>query len=106
MQGPDPETVQRLFPLAAVQAGYKTGLGVVSCTVAHTGMLTDCAVVREDPAGMEFGQAALAVAKVMQMNPWTTQGVPVDGAKVEVPIRLNLDATGPSTSAPAGKGGN
>jgi hypothetical protein len=47
---------------------------------------------RKAPPGLGFGETALAIARIMRMNPWTKQGIPVDGARVDVPIRLNLDA--------------
>jgi TonB family protein len=92
LQGPDPDMGGAIYPPEAVKAGVKTGLGVVACDVTHTGTLSGCVVAREDPTGMGFGDTALAVSKIMRMNPWTKQGFPVDGARVEVPIRFNLDA--------------
>lgn len=91
LKGPDPQMAGKLFPLAAITAGYRTGLGIVQCTVRHDGGLSDCTVVGEDPPELGFGEVALAAAKVMTMNPWTKQGLPVDGAKIRMPIRLNLD---------------
>ena len=50
--------------------------------------LSGCEVQSEEPAGMGFGDAALQIASVMKMNPWTNQGAPVDGMKIQLPIRL------------------
>jgi TonB family protein len=90
LRGVDPTQAARIFPEEAAKAGYKTGVGTVECGVAHSGELTDCTVVKEDPPGLGFGASALAVAKIMAMNPWTAEGTPVDGTKVRVPIRLNM----------------
>jgi TonB family protein len=98
LRGPD--DVAKLFPAAAVKAGLKTGRAQVACTVRHDGTLKDCAVVSEDPAGLGFGDAALKVASVMAMNPWTAQGTPVDGARIRLPVRLELPADAPASVSP------
>lgn len=87
---PDPNRVQGVFPKAAADAGVKNGVGVVDCQVARDGHLTDCRVAREDPVGVGFGEAAMLVAPIMQMNPWTDDGRPVDGARVKLPVRFGL----------------
>jgi TonB family protein len=96
----NPEYVGKLFPIAAAKAGLKTGVASVECSVQHDGTLKDCIVASEDPAGMGFGDAALQVASVMAMNPWTAQGDPVDGARIRLPVRLELPA-GAEPPAPA-----
>jgi TonB family protein len=103
LQGVDPAMVARLFPDAAAKAGLKTGRAILGCVVAHDGGLTQCAVSSEEPAGLGFGGAALSVAGVMRMNAWTKQGAPVDGARILLPIRLNIgdDAAPAQTSAAA-----
>ena len=93
--GGDLQSAGRSFPPEAVRAGLKTGLGVVNCAVAHTGKLADCNIVREDPPGVGIGETAVAVAETMQMNPWTAEGTPVDGARVQLPLRLNQDGPKP-----------
>ena len=98
LTGPDPIMAGKLFPPQAVKAGFKTGVGVVACQVTHEGRLADCVVSSENPANLGFGDAALQLAAIMTMNPWTRQGDPVDGARVQLPIRLNLS---PDPTAPA-----
>jgi hypothetical protein len=87
---PDPARVQGAFPKAAADAGVKAGVGVIDCATAPDGRLTDCRVSREDPTGLGFGEAAMSVAPIMQMNPWTDDGRPVDGARVKLPIAFKL----------------
>ena len=89
-----------IYPAEAAKRGITKGVGVVTCVVAHDGGLTHCAVVRENPEGLGFGATAVAAAGVMTMNPWTKQGFPVDGAKVTIPIQLNLDPTQAPPPAP------
>ena len=81
-----PEDAAKLFPAAA--AGLKQGRATLSCAVAHDGSLNTCSVDSEDPTGMGFGEAALKIAAVTAMNPWTAQGTPVEGARIRLPIRL------------------
>lgn len=87
---PDPDRIQGAYPKAAADAGVRSGVGVIDCATAADGRLTDCTVSREDPAGLGFGEAALTVAPIMQMNPWTDDGRPVDGARIKLPIQFKL----------------
>lgn len=77
-----------LYPDIAADAGVRTGTGVADCLVAPDGKLTDCKVAREAPEALGFGPAAVAIAGVMQMNPWTDEGRPVDGARIRLPINF------------------
>lgn len=82
------EAVALAFPQAARKAGVRNGLGVVSCLVTAEGRLTDCQAVREDPVGLDFAASAMIVAGTMRMNPWTTEGEPVDAQRIRLPIRF------------------
>jgi TonB family protein len=97
----DPRAIPQLFPEAAAKAGYKVGRASVECTVAADGTLSGCATATEDPAGFGFGEAALEVAGVMQMSPWTKQGAPVEGARINLPIKFVLPDTPAAAAAPA-----
>ena len=83
-----PEGMAMIYPQAAVKAGVYSGLGVVGCTIDVHGALTDCEVRREEPAALDFGAAAIEAAKLMSMNPWSTEGEPMDGLKIVLPIRF------------------
>jgi hypothetical protein len=96
----DPKQAAAVYPEAAIKAGYKSGVAVLACSVAHTGVLTGCMVDSEAPADVGFGEAALKIAAVMAMNPWTQQGEPVDGMTIRLPIRLVLPDE-PPAPAPA-----
>ncbi len=96
----DPAAALKLFPPQAAKAGFQDGRAKIRCGIAHDGSLTGCAVQSEDPAGLGFGAAALSIAAVMKMNPWTPQGDPVDGAYIVLPIRLVL-ASPQSAAQPA-----
>lgn len=86
----DPNRVQRLFPAAAVARGVKTGRGVADCRVTPQGALTDCTPLPATPDGLGFSEAAVQVAQVMKLNPWTDAGGPVDGVRLRLPIRFKL----------------
>lgn len=98
----DPEKVVALYPIKAADAGVRKGVGVADCLVAPDGKLTDCKIARETPADMGFGPAAVLVAGVMQMDPWTPQGRPVAGARIKLPIEFSLaPEPEPAADAPA-----
>ncbi len=100
-----PEGMAMVYPRAALKAGVETGLGVVACVVSPQGALTDCQVRREDPAGLDFGAAAMEAAKLMAMNPWSKEGEPLDGLTIVLPIRFNWQETPAEApaAAPAAK---
>ena len=100
IKGPDMRQLA-IFPDEAAQKGLTKGLGVADCAVAANGSLIDCKVSREDPVGLGFGPAAVRVAEVMQMSPWTEDGRPVDGARIKLPIRF--EKTPDTPAAPAAK---
>jgi TonB family protein len=104
----DQQRMVELYPAKAADAGVKTGRGVVVCTVAAGGGLTNCTVESEDPPGLDFGPAAVAVLTAFTVNPWTEDGHPVDGAKLRVPVRMNQaeqEAAPPPQAPPAPKPG-
>jgi TonB family protein len=81
--------VDALYPMSA-QRGRVNGRAVIGCSVAATGLLEDCAVIDESPAGFGFGAAALKMSRSFQMRPQTRDGVPVSGAQVSIPINFNI----------------
>lgn len=84
------EKVLAVYPAKAAEAGVRSGRGVADCLVAPDGKLVDCKVGRERPADMGFGASAVAIAQLMQMNPWSLKGRPVIGARIKLPIDFNL----------------
>src|SRR6185437_2440199 len=69
--GLDPAKAQAIFPAKAADAGVTSGKGYVDCTVAADGRLADCNQASAAPDSLGFGEAAVQVASVMQMNPWS-----------------------------------
>jgi hypothetical protein len=62
----------------------------MNCTVTAAGGLTGCQAVSEDPAGYGFVAATLPLAGAFRLKTWTTDGQPVVGGVVRVPIRYDL----------------
>ena len=88
--GFDPAKSVKMFPPDAAAQGITSGRGIARCVVAPDGTLTGCTPLPGDPDGVGFSEAAVKLASLLRMNPWTADGAPVDGAVVRLPIRLNL----------------
>jgi TonB family protein len=88
--GFDPDEALAVYPPEAAAKGIASGRGVARCLVAPGGTLTACAPQAGDPDGLGFSEAAVKLAATMRINPWTADAAPVDGAMVDVAVRLNL----------------
>ena len=84
----DPKILPQLFPPEARAKGLTDGRGVARCHVAGDGSLTGCVPEDADPNGLGFAEVAARVASKMRMNLWSSDGAPVDGGVVHVPIHL------------------
>ena len=80
-----------LFPEKAARAGLKTGRAVLNCAADAEGRMTGCQVASEDPAGMDFGPAAVKTTASVRINRWGANGQPADGAHVVFAVRVNKD---------------
>ena len=81
------------YPAAAKKAGIKTAKVVMSCSVGAEGKVENCVAASEQPAGLGFGEAAVALATAFQVTSWTAEGLPTIGGKIRVPIRYELPET-------------
>jgi len=93
-----PEAADLTFPSVARAAGKREGKGVIDCRIEGTGMLADCHIASEDPAGLGFGAAALALAPKFRVNPWL-DGRTMEGRRIKLPIGFIDDQALPSASA-------
>ena len=83
------DRAQQVFPAKAADAKLTTGRAVLDCVADARGTMRGCQVLSEDPKDMGFGPAAVAVASVMGVNPWTEDGAPAEGRHVKFALRLN-----------------
>jgi hypothetical protein len=96
------EGMAAVYPETALKAGIKSGLGVIGCVIGGQGQLSECEVRREEPAGQDFGAAAMEASKSMSINPWSKEGEPQEGLQMILPIRFNWqEAADAVTEAPA-----
>lgn len=87
VQRPTAQDVAHHYPPAAA-AERLAGAAVIACEVSAQGRLTACSVVREDPVGAGFGEAALKMSAQFEMKPMSRDGQPVAGGRVRIPMRF------------------
>jgi TonB family protein len=76
------------FPDAAAKMGWVSGVGVIDCDGVAGGGLANCAVAREAPGNVGFGQEALEIARTLRLNPWQ-DGEAVEGARLRLPLYVD-----------------
>jgi TonB family protein len=80
-----PSASSFVWPRAALTKGLD-GEATVGCKVSPQGVLFECRVLSEAPAGLGFGAAALAMTPQFLMRPLIKNGQPVAGGTVRIPI--------------------
>jgi len=75
------------YPPQALAARV-AGEAEIACVTTAEGLMADCKVTAEAPAGAGFGAAALTLAAKFRMKPITQDGQPVGGGQVRIPIRF------------------
>lgn len=86
-------------PKAAGVVGHVT----LACTVATGGTVDGCSVVRDVPAGLGFGEAALKLTHAFRVSLWTDEGLPTVGGQVTIPIRYDDQLERPPADAKPAK---
>lgn len=86
LRKPTTNEMMAVFPAQAMKQG-RSGKAVISCTVSTEGLLRDCTVVSETPAGAGFGAAARVLSSSFLMKPATRDGKPIE-AKITIPINF------------------
>ena len=99
------EGMAAIYPEAAIKAKVMSGQGAATCVVTAEGRLANCEAARENPAGFDFGAAAVKAASAMRMNPWTKEGDTLDGLKLTVPFQFSFTDDMPAESAKPAQGG-
>ncbi len=85
---PDVADYERFYPSAAVADGI-AGSAALDCLVGEDGRLR-CVVVREEPEGYGFGQAALRVADEFRMALQLEDGTPTVGGRFRPTILFQV----------------
>jgi TonB family protein len=83
---PSTDDMAKAYPKKALGRNV-SGAAVIDCGVATDGNLYDCALSSETPVNYEFGQAALQLAPLFNLEPRTKNGKPVRYA-VSIPIKF------------------
>jgi TonB family protein len=97
---PTADQLSNVFPIAA-QALNISGRAEINCAVNAQGDAVDCTVVEETPLGQGFGRAALKLTPFFKMKPQMIDGVPMGGARVNIPIRFQLANASAGPTAPS-----
>ncbi len=90
---------QPYFP-AAAQRAHLSGRAKLQCVVSAQGVLENCRVLAEAPAGYGFGKTALTMAAQFRMRPKTRDGQPVGGAIVVIPLDFQYPGSAPAPELP------
>jgi TonB family protein len=95
LKKPTPDQITAAWPRAALIQG-KGGRAEVDCRVNIQGLAEDCRVASEEPAGFDFGAAALSMTPQWQFRPATRDGKPFP-SRIVVPIKFETNS--PTSSA-------
>ena len=97
---PDATTMAANFPTAARAKGVFTARVHLTCSVAANGAVDGCKTVLEEPGGLGFAEAALALTPAFRMNVWSDEGLPVVGGQITIPIRYQFAAPASQPAKP------
>jgi TonB family protein len=89
---PTMEDFTAVVPQAARQAKVYRARVVMECHVGATGALEDCKAASEEPMGLGYADAALALSKAFRLSVWTDEGLPTVGGVVRVPLRFDMQS--------------
>jgi TonB family protein len=84
LRRPSLDDMEFVWPRSAAAAGM-SGRAMLKCIVNKQGLLQDCTVKSQEPAGWGFGEAALMLTPTMLFKPATLNGQPTD-AEINFPL--------------------
>ena len=85
LRRPSATDIAAVYP-AAARSARVSGKALVRCVVGADGLVHDCQVTEETPAGMGFADAARQLAAQMLFVPKRIDCAPVDGGQVSIPF--------------------
>lgn len=85
---PTREDLVQVFP-AKASAEKRDGQAKMACRVMQDGSLSACRIVSEAPPGYGFGQAAIALSKMLRGKPATLNGQPIGGAEIRFALAFD-----------------
>lgn len=88
LKKPTAENLWSVFPVEAYRKS-RSGKAVIACVVTVQGVLRDCRPVSEEPQGLGFGAAAVALSPQFLMRPAMRDGKPVESL-VRIPINWDM----------------
>jgi TonB family protein len=94
---PGPMDLDRYYPEEARRKAL-SGWALMRCRVSAEGEMEACRAPASSPEGAHFDDMALKLASKFRMAPTTTDGQPVGGAMITIPITL---VGGPDGGKPA-----
>ena len=86
---PSGSDLARLYPREAARNRI-SGSAVLECRVAVNGQVEDCIVLSEEPDGMGFGAATVALSSRFRMTPMDVQGVPYGESLIRLPMNWRM----------------
>ncbi len=98
---PQVNDMAAVIPEAAKKANVYKARVVLECGVVADGAVDQCQVVSQDPAGLSYGDAAVALSKFFRLAVWTEEGLPVVGGRVRIPLRFDAEPPQPAPVAKA-----
>jgi TonB family protein len=90
---PDEAAMRLAFPAKAMAANVGKGSAILACTIGPQGGLADCAVTKEEPQALGFGEAALDAARFYRVRRWTDEGLPTLGQSIRIAVGYDLPPT-------------
>lgn len=87
---PDRDDMKRAFPREA-RGVREPGVVELTCKVNAERRLEDCAVTKESPEGVGFGEAALTLVPKFRMRSAVNGQKVAPGTVVGVPIEFDVD---------------
>lgn len=99
LRKPDPEAMYAAFPTGATA---KKGNARLTCIVTVQGLVRNCVVATETPAGQGFGSAALTLVPQFLFRPATHDGKPVE-SEATIPINFDCEGAACGSVSPGGR---